>query len=117
MPAAEAELDRLGALDDGAFRAEMLGMNTGRLQFVRVTRDGAVAIVPPDDDLRRVPASHHGATGFDRAAWRWMHGAIGHADKCDIGLFTRKAMAVANDYGSALAHRARFARLANDHAG
>ena len=40
-----------------------------------------------------------------------MHGAIGYADECDIGLFTRKAMAMANEYGSAMAHRARFARL------
>ena len=42
-----------------------------------------------------------------------MHGAIGYADECDIGLFTRKAMSVANDYGSAMAHRTRFATLAD----
>ena len=42
-----------------------------------------------------------------------MHGAIGYADECDIGLFTRKAMVVANEHGSAMAHRARFARLAH----
>lgn len=40
-----------------------------------------------------------------------MHGAIGYADEHDIGLFTRKAMAVANEFGSALAHRRRFAAL------
>ncbi|MGI4943401.1 MAG: acyl-CoA dehydrogenase family protein [Janthinobacterium lividum] len=43
-----------------------------------------------------------------------MHGAIGYADACDIGLFTRKAMALANEHGSAMAHRARFARLADE---
>jgi alkylation response protein AidB-like acyl-CoA dehydrogenase len=43
-----------------------------------------------------------------------MHGAIGYADEHDIGLFTRKAMAVANEFGSALAHRRRFAAL-DDH--
>lgn len=43
-----------------------------------------------------------------------LHGAIGYADEHDIGLFTRKAMAVANDYGSALAHRRRFAALDDD---
>lgn len=42
-----------------------------------------------------------------------MHGAIGWADECDIGLFVRKALSVANQYGSALAHRNRFARLAS----
>jgi len=40
-----------------------------------------------------------------------MHGAIGYADEHDIGLFTRRAMAVANEFGSALAHRRRFAAL------
>lgn len=43
-----------------------------------------------------------------------MHGAIGYADEHDIGLFTRKAMATANDFGSALAHRRRFAALDDD---
>lgn len=43
-----------------------------------------------------------------------MHGAIGYADECDIGLFTRKAMVAANQFGSALAHRRRFAALADD---
>ncbi len=42
-----------------------------------------------------------------------MHGAIGYADECDIGLFTRKAMTVANEFGSAMAHRRRFMRLAD----
>ncbi len=43
-----------------------------------------------------------------------MHGAIGWADECDVGLFTRKALVVANQFGSAMAHRARFARLRED---
>jgi len=41
-----------------------------------------------------------------------MHGAIGWADECDIGLFVRKALVTANEYGSALAHRNRFGQLA-----
>jgi alkylation response protein AidB-like acyl-CoA dehydrogenase len=43
-----------------------------------------------------------------------MHGAIGYADECDIGLFTRKAIVVANQYGSAMAHRRRFADMAKE---
>jgi len=40
-----------------------------------------------------------------------MHGAIGYADEADIGLYTRKAMTVANEFGSAMAHRSRFLRV------
>lgn len=43
-----------------------------------------------------------------------MHGAIGYADECDIGLFTRKAMTMANEFGSAMAHRRRFMGLERD---
>ena len=41
-----------------------------------------------------------------------LHGAIGYTDEYDVGLFLRKAMAVANQYGSARAHRNRFAAVA-----
>jgi len=39
-----------------------------------------------------------------------LHGAIGYTDEADIGLFLRKAMTLANAYGSAALHRARFMR-------
>lgn len=39
-----------------------------------------------------------------------MHGAIGYTDEYDIGLFLRKAMVTANQFGSAGFHRARFMR-------
>lgn len=38
-----------------------------------------------------------------------LHGGIGYTDECDVGLFLRKAMVLANLYGSAALHRARFA--------
>jgi alkylation response protein AidB-like acyl-CoA dehydrogenase len=37
-----------------------------------------------------------------------MHGAIGYTDEHDVGLFLRKAMVMANQFGSAAFHRARF---------
>lgn len=40
-----------------------------------------------------------------------MHGAIGYTDECDIGLFLRKAMTLANTYGSAAVHRKRYDSL------
>ena len=41
-----------------------------------------------------------------------LHGGIGYTDECDAGLFLRKAMVLANLYGSASLHRARYAALA-----
>lgn len=40
-----------------------------------------------------------------------LHGGIGFTDEHDIGLFLRKAMVVASQFGSAAHHRAHFARL------
>jgi alkylation response protein AidB-like acyl-CoA dehydrogenase len=40
-----------------------------------------------------------------------LHGAIGYTDEYDIGLFLRKAMTLASHYGSADAHRARYATV------
>ncbi len=40
-----------------------------------------------------------------------LHGGVGYTDEYDVGLFLRRAMVLANAYGSAAAHRARWARL------
>jgi alkylation response protein AidB-like acyl-CoA dehydrogenase len=40
-----------------------------------------------------------------------MHGAIGYTDEHDIGLYLRKTMALANQFGSADWHRGRVRRL------
>ncbi|MET0629485.1 MAG: acyl-CoA dehydrogenase family protein [Xanthobacteraceae bacterium] len=41
-----------------------------------------------------------------------MHGGIGYTDEYDVGLYLRKAMVLANLFGSAVLHRARYAQLA-----
>ena len=41
-----------------------------------------------------------------------LHGGIGYTDEADIGLFLRRAMVLANLYGSAALHRARFMAVA-----
>lgn len=41
-----------------------------------------------------------------------MHGGIGYTDEYDVGLYLRKAMVLANLFGSAALHRARYAQLA-----
>lgn len=40
-----------------------------------------------------------------------MHGAIGFTDEYDAGLYVRRAMSLAAQYGNAASHRKRFARL------
>jgi alkylation response protein AidB-like acyl-CoA dehydrogenase len=40
-----------------------------------------------------------------------LHGGIGFTDEHDIGLYLRKAMVVAPQFGSAALHRARYAEL------
>ena len=37
-----------------------------------------------------------------------LHGGIGYTDQYDVGLYLRKAMVLANQYGSATLHRRRF---------
>jgi alkylation response protein AidB-like acyl-CoA dehydrogenase len=41
-----------------------------------------------------------------------MHGGIGYTDEYDVGLYLRKAMVLANLFGSAALHRSRYAELA-----
>jgi alkylation response protein AidB-like acyl-CoA dehydrogenase len=43
-----------------------------------------------------------------------LHGGIGYTDEADIGLYLRKAMVLANQFGSAALHRMRFATYAGD---
>ena len=45
-----------------------------------------------------------------------LHGGIGYTDEHDAGLYLRKAMVLANLYGSAALHRARYAALAPEEA-
>lgn len=41
-----------------------------------------------------------------------LHGGIGYTDEYDVGLYLRRAMVLANSFGGAAVHRARFAALA-----
>ena len=45
-----------------------------------------------------------------------MHGAIGFTDEYDAGLYLRRAMTLAAQYGNAAAHRARYAVAAHPRA-
>lgn len=41
-----------------------------------------------------------------------LHGGIGYTDEYDVGLYLRRAMVLANSFGGAAVHRARFTALA-----
>ena len=41
-----------------------------------------------------------------------LHGGIGYTDEYDVGLYLRRGMVIANQYGSASLHRRRFMALA-----
>ncbi len=41
-----------------------------------------------------------------------LHGGIGYTDEYDVGLYLRRGMVIANQYGSATLHRRRFMALA-----
>lgn len=40
-----------------------------------------------------------------------LHGGIGYTDEADVGLYLRKAMVLANQHGTAAAHRLRYAEM------
>jgi alkylation response protein AidB-like acyl-CoA dehydrogenase len=46
-----------------------------------------------------------------------LHGGIGYTDEYDAGLYLRKAMVLANQYGSAALHRRRFMATAGEDEG
>jgi alkylation response protein AidB-like acyl-CoA dehydrogenase len=90
-----------------------------QLALTRVSVDAAAAAVDGEapEALRQAAVSRAKARAADasllvtRQAVQ-LHGAIGYTDEYDVGLFLRKAMTLANLYGSAAQHRARYARLA-----
>ena len=72
---------------------------------------------PSPAAIRRAAVSRAKARASD-AAMRvtreaiQMHGGIGYTDECDVGLYLRKAMVLANLFGSSALHRTRYAELA-----
>ena len=64
-------------------------------------------------DLRRATVSRAKARAAESAMvvtrqCIQLHGGIGYTDDYDVGLYLRKAMVMANQYGSATLHRRRF---------
>lgn len=74
----------------------------------------AAAAQPTKSAISRAKArAAEGAMLVTRQAIQ-LHGGIGYTDEADIGLFLRRAMVLANLYGSASLHRARYAAVTPD---
>lgn len=71
--------------------------------------DGAIGLARQAVVSRAKARAAEAAMKVTREAVQ-MHGAIGYTDEYDVGLFLRKAMVLANQFGSAALHRARFMR-------
>lgn len=92
-----------------------------QLTLTRASVEAAAAELDAgaDDTARQRAVSRAKARASDTALLAGreaiqLHGAIGYTDEYDVGLFLRKAMVLANHYGSAHAHRRRFAALTAD---
>ncbi|MBP0496162.1 acyl-CoA dehydrogenase family protein [Pararoseomonas indoligenes] len=103
----------------GSFQALQHRATDLKIQIVltRASVEGAAADLDAgaDGDARRALVSRAKARAAD-AALRvtreavQLHGAIGYTDEFDIGLFLRRAMVVANRFGSSALHRGRYMR-------
>jgi alkylation response protein AidB-like acyl-CoA dehydrogenase len=97
-----------------------LSLARASVEAAATTLDG----LPPDARAPRCAAVSRAKARAAEASLRvtreavQMHGAIGCTDEYHVGLFLRKAMVLANRYGSASLHRRRFvAHAALDAAG
>ncbi len=87
-----------------------------QIALTRASVEGAAALLDRDADptRRRAAVSRAKARAAQAAILVTreaiqMHGGIGYTDEYDVGLYLRRAMVMANQFGSARLHRARFA--------
>ncbi len=87
-----------------------------QIALTRASVEGAAALLDRDaDPARRLAAVSRAKARAATAAILvtreaiQMHGGIGYTDECDVGLYLRRAMVMANQFGSARLHRARCA--------
>ncbi len=92
-----------------------------QLALTRASVEAAAATLDSDATLRlrRAAVSRAKARASDAALLIGreavqMHGGIGYTDEYDVGLYLRKAMVLAGQFGSPMLHRARYAELAPD---
>jgi alkylation response protein AidB-like acyl-CoA dehydrogenase len=89
-----------------------------QIALTRASVESAAATLDSGASLqsRRVAVSRAKARAADAASLITrqsiqLHGGIGYTDEYDAGLYLRRVMVLANSFGSARLHRARFAAL------
>lgn len=91
-----------------------IALTRASVEAAAMTLDGGQALAECQAAVSRAKArAAEAALLLTRAAVQ-LHGAIGYTDEYNVGLCMRKAMVLANAFGSAAAHRRRFmaARMA-----
>jgi alkylation response protein AidB-like acyl-CoA dehydrogenase len=78
------------------------------LEAAAATCDSAAPVAQRRAAVSRVKARAADASLLVTRQAVQLHGAIGYTDECDVGLFLRKAMTLANLYGSSALHRRRY---------
>lgn len=76
--------------------------------------DSGVSVAATQAAVSRAKARASEAASFVTRQAIQLHGGIGYTDEYDAGLYLRKCMVLAGQFGSAAVHRARFARIAGD---
>ncbi|MDE2197418.1 MAG: acyl-CoA dehydrogenase family protein [Rhodospirillales bacterium] len=91
-----------------------IALTRASIESAAATLDGAPAVAERQAAVSRAKARAAEAAMLVTRQAIQLHGGIGYTDEADIGLYLRKAMVLANLYGSAALHRARFAAAATE---
>jgi alkylation response protein AidB-like acyl-CoA dehydrogenase len=89
-----------------------LELTRASVESAAATLDATTAPVEREAAVSRAKARAADAALLVTRQAVQLHGGIAYTDEYDVGLFLRKAMVLANLYGSAALHRARFAATA-----
>jgi len=86
-----------------------IALTRASVEAAAVTLDDAAPLATRIAAVSRAKARASAAAMLVTRQAIQLHGGIGYTDEYDVGLFLRKAMVLANLYGSPALHRARYA--------
>ncbi|MEJ1974919.1 MAG: acyl-CoA dehydrogenase family protein [Acetobacteraceae bacterium] len=92
-----------------------IALTRASVESAAAVLDSATGLVPRRVAVSRAKARASEAAMLVTRQAIQLHGGIGYTDEYDVGLYLRKAMVLANCFGSAQLHRNRFASLSRDH--
>ncbi len=92
--------------------AMQIALTRASVEAAAATLDAATGLAQARAAVSRAKARASEAAMLVTRQAIQLHGGIGYTDEYDVGLYLRRAMVLANSFGAATAHRARFASLA-----